>query len=60
MAPNRDRALADILGHRVSGMLFNNGEKESELGARIARRMLQKHKESPLADIILYQKRRRT
>jgi hypothetical protein len=29
VAPNRDRALAEILGHRVSGMLLDNGKKES-------------------------------
>jgi hypothetical protein len=41
-------------------MLLDNGKKESLLGARIARRMLQKHKQSPLAEILLLQKRRRT
>jgi hypothetical protein len=60
VAPNRDRALAEILGHRVYGMVHDEGKKESEMGARIARRMLQKHKQSPLADILQYQKRRRS
>ena len=59
VAPNHDRALAEILGHRVSGMLFDSGKKESLLGVRIARKMLLKHKQSPLADILLYQKKRR-
>ena len=60
MAPNRDRALAEILGHRVYGMLHDDGKKESEIGVRIAQRMLQKHKQSPLAEILIYQKKRRT
>jgi hypothetical protein len=59
VAPNRERALAEILGHRVHGMLQDEGKKESEIGVRIARRMLQKNKQSPLAEILKYQKKRR-